>query len=83
MRGAYDAIAFVCAVTNICNCGQIVSEKEKMEESVSERRKRKLLTRHPFVLKMFAGIGCESGFVSVAKEKLLALVAIAKRKLAF
>ena len=48
-RGGYDAIAFVCAMTNIRSRGQTTSEKEKREESVSKRRKGRLLSRHLFV----------------------------------
>ena len=48
-------------------------------ERVGEGKCR-LLARHLFVLEIAAGIGCEGGFVSVAKEMLLASIAIAKRK---
>ena len=47
---------------------------------MNERGKVKLLTRYLFVLEIAAGIGCESGFVTVVKGKLLAYIAIAKRK---
>ena len=41
--------------------------------------KGKLLSRHLFALKMAAGICSEAGFVSVAREMLLAFLAIAER----
>ena len=47
---------------------------------MSERRKAKLLTRHLFVQGVAAGICSEAGFVAVAKRKLLASIAIAKRE---
>ena len=70
-------------MTNKRSCGQIVSKREKRGESVGESREGGLLMRHLFVSKMAAGIGSESGFVSVAKEKLLASIAIAGGKLDF
>ena len=46
IRGRCDAIAFVCAMTNIRSCGQIANDTERSEESAGERRSARLLSRH-------------------------------------
>ena len=70
----------VCAMTSNRGRGQFVNDKDKREESVSERGKGGLLSRHLFALEVAAGICSEAGFVAVAKEMLLAFVAIAERE---